>query len=143
MPDETPKKISSLKRKRNVLPGDIYAANQLRLARTQKGMSQDKLSDQLNLSFQQLQKYEAAKNRMSVGVLAEICRILHTPPSFFFDDPSLDNAETNTSPEVVKIKELLSNRDALELNTLFIKINDDNFKKSIIALMRSAVKNHI
>jgi transcriptional regulator with XRE-family HTH domain len=49
------------------------------------GMSQEKLGDALNLTFQQVQKYEKGTNRVGASRLQHISQILQVPPSFFFE----------------------------------------------------------
>ena len=50
----------------------------IRKFREEAGLSQQSLADQLNLSFQQLQKYEYGQSRITVDRLLEIAKILHT-----------------------------------------------------------------
>lgn len=64
---------------------DIYAGKQLRKLRTVKGLSQEQLGRALNITFQQIQKYESAKNRLSVSRLHDICLVLDIMPGVFFD----------------------------------------------------------
>ena len=49
------------------------------------GMSQEKLGEMLGLTFQQVQKYEKGTNRISVGRLVDIAKILGVDIHFFFD----------------------------------------------------------
>ena len=49
------------------------------------GLSQEKLGEALNLTFQQVQKYERGANRISASRLHELSRILDVPVQFFFD----------------------------------------------------------
>ena len=50
----------------------------IRKYREEAGLSQQSLAEQLNISFQQLQKYEYGQSRITVDRLMEISRILHT-----------------------------------------------------------------
>jgi transcriptional regulator with XRE-family HTH domain len=43
------------------------------------------LADELGISFQQLQKYEGAVNRISAGVLYQLALTLNVPVQYFFD----------------------------------------------------------
>jgi transcriptional regulator with XRE-family HTH domain len=54
------------------------AAN-IRRLRVERGVSQVKLAAALGISFQQLQKYESAKNRITIGRLVSICETLNVP----------------------------------------------------------------
>jgi hypothetical protein len=45
---------------------DHHVASRLRLRRLEAGLTQTMLADELGISFQQLQKYEWAVNRISI-----------------------------------------------------------------------------
>ncbi|MGR3220006.1 MAG: helix-turn-helix domain-containing protein [Candidatus Anammoxibacter sp.] len=64
---------------------DIYAGQRVKQARDEAGMSQNQLADKCGISFQQIQKYQSGKNRMSVSRLAQIAEILDQPVSYFFE----------------------------------------------------------
>lgn len=57
----------------------------LRAARLARGMSQQSLGEAVDISFQQLQKYERGQNRVSASVLYEFSRILGVPVGYFFE----------------------------------------------------------
>lgn len=67
----------------------------VRAARVARGLNQSELGNRLGLSFQQLQKYEAGKNRISAARLWQISKILNVSVSYFFDgliDPAQETA---------------------------------------------------
>ncbi len=49
------------------------------------GLSQQELAARLNLTFQQIQKYEKGINRIGASRLFEMSAVLSTPISFFFE----------------------------------------------------------
>jgi transcriptional regulator with XRE-family HTH domain len=49
------------------------------------GMSQPKLAAVLGIAYQQLYKYEQAKNRISASRLYELSKVLGVPITFFFE----------------------------------------------------------
>ena len=55
------------------------------MRRLMLGMSQEKLGDALDLTFQQVQKYEKGTNRIGASRLQQISLILQVPVSFFFE----------------------------------------------------------
>lgn len=59
---------------------DEYLATLLRHYRTVNGLSQKGLGDRLGISFQQIQKYEKAKNQLSVALFVEYCKALKLDP---------------------------------------------------------------
>lgn len=72
-------------------PVDLFVGERLRATRMQKGVSQTALAKAMNLSFQQVQKYERGVNRISASMLARAARTLGVPVSDFFppDDSDL------------------------------------------------------
>lgn len=66
-------------------PADIYAGAVLRTFRLQRGLSQEGLAERAGITFQQIQKYEKGTNRISVGRLSELVKILEVSPADFFD----------------------------------------------------------
>jgi transcriptional regulator with XRE-family HTH domain len=64
---------------------DIHVGARVRARRKFLNISQEKLADHLNLTFQQVQKYEKGSNRISASKLYETGRYLEVPVSFFFD----------------------------------------------------------
>ncbi|MEM6761333.1 MAG: helix-turn-helix transcriptional regulator [Pseudomonadota bacterium] len=69
-------------------PIDVHVGSRLKLRRTMMGMTQEKLGDQLGVTFQQIQKYEKGTNRIGASRLQEISEILDAPVAFFFEDAS-------------------------------------------------------
>lgn len=65
-------------------PIDIHVGGRVKQQRRMRGMSQTDLAEALSLSFQQVQKYEHATNRISASKLYEIATILDVPVSWFF-----------------------------------------------------------
>ena len=64
-------------------PIDIHVGLRLRERRIQCGMSQPKLPATLDITYQQLFKYEQAKNRISASRLYQISKALGVPVTFF------------------------------------------------------------
>jgi transcriptional regulator with XRE-family HTH domain len=55
---------------------DVIAGRNLRIFRCIRGYSQEDLGDEAGVSFQQIQKYESGKNRMSLSRAQEFASIL-------------------------------------------------------------------
>lgn len=66
-------------------PVDIHVGRKIKQIRTLRRLSQTDVARQLNLSFQQIQKYEIGSNRVAASRLFELSQILEVPPSYFFD----------------------------------------------------------
>ena len=65
-------------------PVDIRVGARLRQRRLFLGMNQAALGTLLGLTFQQVQKYESAANRISAGRLHYVARLLDVPVEWFF-----------------------------------------------------------
>lgn len=66
-------------------PVDLHVGKRLRLIRQVRGITQQKLADQVGVTFQQIQKYEKGTNRIGASRLFEFSRALDVSVSFFFD----------------------------------------------------------
>jgi DNA-binding transcriptional regulator YiaG len=62
---------------------DMHVGKRVRLCRTLLGMSQEQFGAELNVTFQQVQKYERGANRISASRLWDISQILDVPISYF------------------------------------------------------------
>ena len=71
-------------RKRRAGAEDVEIGRKIRALRLERGLSQAGLADGIGLTFQQVQKYEKGKNRVSAGRLQQIADILGTPVMFFY-----------------------------------------------------------
>lgn len=63
---------------------DEHIGQRLQLRRLMMGLSQKDLAKNCGVTFQQIQKYETAGNRISASRLFELSQALETPVSFFF-----------------------------------------------------------
>jgi transcriptional regulator with XRE-family HTH domain len=64
---------------------DQQIGAQLRAGRALRDLSQEMLAAKVGVTFQQVQKYETAANRVSASRLIMIARVLDLPPTWFFD----------------------------------------------------------
>ena len=66
-------------------PVDVHVGKRLKQIRTLRRMSQTDVAKRLELSFQQIQKYEIGSNRVAASRLFDLSRILDVPTSYFFE----------------------------------------------------------
>lgn len=78
---------------------DRYVGTQVRAARRELKLTQDDLGQLLNITFQQVQKYERGVNRISSGKLYEIAVTLKRPIDFFYPDQThvVDQDDSRTT----------------------------------------------
>lgn len=68
-------------------PIDVRVGKRIRARRRDLGISQSRLAAGIGVTFQQLQKYERAGNRVSASRLYEIAWQLQMPVCWFFCEP--------------------------------------------------------
>ena len=61
---------------------DIHVGRRLQIRRTMLGLSQKDLAEKCGVTFQQIQKYECAGNRVSASRLFDLSQALNTPIDF-------------------------------------------------------------
>ncbi|MCF1450189.1 helix-turn-helix transcriptional regulator [Agrobacterium vitis] len=123
--------------KRKPHEADLYAGYRLHLARRTKHMSQEILGQHLDVSFQQIQKYEKGTNRMSARTIAEAADALGVSPAFFFKQcQTEDGSQAETSVDTENLATLMSTKDALELNMHYANITDPKLRQHILGIMR-------
>ncbi|VAX08645.1 hypothetical protein MNBD_ALPHA03-1580 [hydrothermal vent metagenome] len=113
-------------------PVDIHIGKRLRTRRIQYGLSQDSLSKKNGITFQQLQKYESSKNRISASKLYDLSLALNCQPSWFFE--GLDGVQ-NTIASSTIIKEGLEEKEISLLLDSYYAL-PKKLRQPIIELMK-------
>jgi len=119
---------------------DTYVGMRMRRRRQLLGMSQERLAEQIGVTFQQVQKYEKGINRIGASRLQKIAEVLRTSPAFFFEQddseaPSL--ARLDLSAPIDPVTEFLRSKEGLVLNKAFVKIEDRRIRETIISLVKA------
>lgn len=68
-------------------PIDIAVGDRIRQLRKARGITQTELASAIGLTFQQVQKYEKARNRISASKLAQIAKIFKVDVAELFEAP--------------------------------------------------------
>jgi transcriptional regulator with XRE-family HTH domain len=66
-------------------PIDVRVGGRMRDRRREIGLSQEKLGAAIGVTFQQVQKYENARNRLSASALFRVAKALGVEVAFFFE----------------------------------------------------------
>ncbi|WP_113197949.1 helix-turn-helix domain-containing protein [Rhizobium sp.] len=125
---------------------DSYVGSQVRMRRQLLGLSQERLAEQIGVTFQQVQKYEKGMNRIGASRLQRIAEVLNTTPSFFFQqDPSepLSLAGLDLAATTDPVAEFLHSKEGLALNKAFIKITDTQLREKIVALVKAMAQTQV
>lgn len=126
-------------------PIDIHVGSRVRLRRVLIGMSQEKLGEQLGITFQQVQKYEKGTNRVGASRLYRISQVLGVPVAFFFEDivgqdpdgPGF--GETKSERFVV---DFISSAEGLQLNKAFLRISDPRVRRKVVELVQAVASDN-
>jgi transcriptional regulator with XRE-family HTH domain len=109
---------------------DLYVGRRIRQRRQLLGLSQTKLADALEVTFQQVQKYERGSNRVGAGRLFQLSRVLDVPVAYFFDN--LDQADDQARPAAAS--ELT--REHANLLRAFDGIEDNGLRHRLVELIK-------
>ena len=81
-------------------PIDQHVGERIRLRRTERGLTQEQLAEALDVSYQQVQKYETGANRISAGRIYQISRKLDVSVGYFFE--GLDGNEESPAAHLLE-----------------------------------------
>lgn len=81
----SPLPISAPKTKHKAGPIDVHVGGKLHARRTARKMSQQKLSEHLDVAYQQIGRYESGEVQLCPTKLVLASRALGVPVSFFFE----------------------------------------------------------
>ena len=104
----------------------------IKTLRKAKSMSQTALGQAIGVTFQQVQKYENGKNRLSASRLGEMARALEVPVSALFD-----GAEGTDQTDVLV---LLGTPGAMDLINAYIAIGDEQLRRDVLAIVQTVVR---
>jgi transcriptional regulator with XRE-family HTH domain len=132
-------------------PVDIQIGTLIRECRGERGMSQGALGTVLDLTFQQVQKYERGINRLSASRLRQLCLFFNKPARFFLPDTPPETlvhwqptTEANLNVPILAvaeeqaelIDEALSSEEQVELMRNFSRITDAGSRSLVLELAR-------
>ncbi|WP_022696778.1 helix-turn-helix domain-containing protein [Euryhalocaulis caribicus] len=111
---------------------DALIGARVRLARQLCGLSQSELGDRLNVSFQQVQKYESGANRVAAQRLYEIAQVVGKPITYFYPADNAADADEADAP-----LESFKNLQARTVSKMLHNLDecDDRVRDQIIAMI--------
>ena len=116
-----------------------HLGSKLKLRRLALGLTQTKVAKAINVTFQQIQKYEKGTNGVSSIRLLQLSNYLKVPINYFFEDFSdyLTNVEKSKEGHVnvnynflVKLYSELSAEQKIKLNKA-IEVKANNISKAV------------
>lgn len=127
-------------------PIDAHVGKRLRLRRTLLGLSQEKLGEAVDLTFQQIQKYERGANRIGASRLYAISKSLDVPVNYFFEEMPGDtdkyaqpgaNFEGLADAAMTYEDDKMAKRETLELVRAYYRITDPAVRKRVFDLTKA------
>lgn len=120
---------------------DVEIGKRIKTRRTMLGFSQAYTANALNLTFQQIQKYEKGINSLNSIKLYSFATLLRVPISYFFE--GLENGNLKITAQQSNDNSFSSDREALEIMKVFNKIKSPRLRKKMIELLHSLINDDI
>ncbi|RAK61413.1 transcriptional regulator [Phenylobacterium hankyongense] len=111
-------------------PIDVHVGVQIRMRRKELRITQEQLAERLGLTFQQIQKYERASNRVSASKLWAIASALTVPIGYFYQ--GAEDPDSNGLPAAA---DFMLMPEGLELAATFPKIKARKIRRQILELV--------
>ena len=113
-------------------PVDIEVGKRLKERRIFLGLSQTELANMLDISFQQVQKYEKGTNRISASRLVDLSNVLEVNITYFFNEKGKNESKDD----------LTAQRETLTLVRNYYKITDKKKRDSVITFCKALAENN-
>ena len=110
---------------------NAHLGRKLRMRRLSLGLTQTKVANAINVTFQQIQKYEKGTNGVSSSRLIQLSNFLKVPITYFFEDFS-DYSASSEKTEGTQAPDL----NYSFLVKTFSKL-DENQKSKIFQLLKN------
>lgn len=120
-------------------PIDIHVGARIRLRRQLLKMSQERLGDDLGVTFQQVQKYERGANRVGASRLYRLSRVLEVPVQFFFEGLGEKSAASGMAEDdqTPLVYDFIQSADGVSLAESFSRIKDAKVRRRVLELVRT------
>jgi transcriptional regulator with XRE-family HTH domain len=109
---------------------DVKIGHRVRARRLEIGMSQERLSEALGLTFQQVQKYERGVNRIACSRIIDIAKALDAPVAYFFEGLE-GNAKARADDGV---QSMLATPEGARMASLFAQIKSRPVRQRVLNL---------
>ena len=116
---------------------DVEVGAAIRRLRRERSLSQVAMGEALGISFQQVQKYENGRNRVSAGKLHKIADILGAPVSSFFPMRSTAEEISATSLGADGAASARQMPEENDLKAALAGIKSRKVRKRIVALVEA------
>jgi len=115
---------------------DRAIGGRIRMRRAMLGMSQKQLGTAIQLTPQQVQKYEKGTNRIAVSTLARVADVLGVPVSFFFAESKGGRRMGRAAAETEIVAAMAERRETLDLLRTFRTLEDAALRRHFVDFVR-------
>mgnify|MGYP000098867945 CR=1 FL=1 len=134
-------------------PVDVYVGAKLKARRNLIGITQENLAEASGITFQQVQKYEKGRNRLSASRLFQFARVLDVPVSYFFEgfaapDSQIglqggfaDNDQEAFLGEADENDDVMFRKETIDLVRTYYTITDEKLRKDFLKMLKQMAKN--
>ena len=121
---------------------DQHIGQRIQLRRVMLGMTQSDLAKRCGISFQQIQKYETACNRIPAARLFDISQAMETSVAFFFMGLPGNFPPETKSNRSMRVSEQnsddpLAKSETLRLVNLYWNLPSDNQREMIMKMLKT------
>jgi transcriptional regulator with XRE-family HTH domain len=116
---------------------DAFVGSRVRSQRLVRRMSQTELGRRVGVTFQQIQKYEKGRNRVSASRLQRIADVLAVPVAFFFGDGAESKGASAAAETGLAF---LETAGAVRLVRAYSKIRDSRTRRSLVELAETMAR---
>jgi len=128
-----------LRNKKSPSEIDFEIGRRIKSRRNVLGLNQQHLAAQIDVSYQQVQKYENGTDRVGAARLKQIAEALDVPFDYFFK-PSQDIAhvvDDVVAMEDYQIQRALEHPEGRQLMLIFANLKIPSFRSNLLTVARS------
>lgn len=134
-------------------PVDVFVGQKLRSRRSLIGITQENLAEAAGITFQQVQKYEKGRNRLSASRLYQFSRVLDVPVSYFFEGFAVpdshvgiqagfaDNEQEGFESGVEESEDILNRKETIDLVRTYYTIRDEKLRRDFLKMLKQMAKS--
>jgi transcriptional regulator with XRE-family HTH domain len=122
---------------------NLYIGKQIRLRRRFLKLTQTKLGEEIDVTFQQIQKYEKGQNKISASKLFELARKMTVPVGYFFDE-FVDLNSANNTPSIIGEEALefeYGNSEEINLIEAYNSIKNKKTRKKLLMFLKALTQD--
>ena len=115
---------------------DKHIGNRIRMRRAELGLSQTELAETMDLSFQQVQKYEKGINRVGGSRMMQIAVTLGVSPGYFYEGLKVNAAGIASAPPRSIMDDFIASDEGITIARALVRVHDPKVRQIIVKAVR-------